>query len=190
MKDALNNPSNLKDPSKEIEEDKSKITPRIKNINENKLKNLEARFLGPSSNGNLPYEYDLIQDLNFQFIKSTNSQNENFKNFENENKDKEINYNLDSIKSLKSNKNNDNSARKKCLAIKAEKMTKIVGNKNSVDFLSTKRNRSNNNNTINSDVNNNINTNMNFNSNGSSNLVVESKIDFFNFQGFLNLKFF
>jgi hypothetical protein len=53
------------------EEKLSSIKLKLPNINENKLKNLEARFLGPSSNGNLPYEFDLIPDLNYEFMKSS-----------------------------------------------------------------------------------------------------------------------
>lgn len=47
------------------------IKTKIPNVDENKLKNLEARFAGPSSNGNLPIEFDTIGNVEIEFIKSS-----------------------------------------------------------------------------------------------------------------------
>ena len=47
------------------------IKTKLPNVDENKLKSLEARFLGPSANGNLPYEFESIVDVDFDFIKSS-----------------------------------------------------------------------------------------------------------------------
>ena len=83
MKDAANNSTNLNDSNNNKEfkndaENLSSIKLKLPNINEKKLKRLEARFLGPSSNGNLPYEFDLIPDLNYEFMKSSNYKNKKF----------------------------------------------------------------------------------------------------------------
>lgn len=56
MKDAANfNSSNLENKLLSIKN-------KLPNVDENKLKSLEARFRGPSANGNLPYEFELISN--------------------------------------------------------------------------------------------------------------------------------
>ncbi len=54
-----------------LENKLSIIKTKLPNIDENKLKSLEARFSGPSANGNLPYEYESINDIDFDYIKSS-----------------------------------------------------------------------------------------------------------------------
>lgn len=65
----MNDAANLS--NTKLEDKLSIIKTKLPNVDENKLKSLEARFLGPSSNGNLPYEFESIVDVNFDYIKSS-----------------------------------------------------------------------------------------------------------------------
>ncbi len=47
------------------------IKNKIGTIDEVRLKNLEARFIGPSSNGNLPSQYESLMDLDVDILKSS-----------------------------------------------------------------------------------------------------------------------
>jgi hypothetical protein len=47
------------------------IKNKIGNIDETRLKNLEARFIGPSANGNLPSQYESLLDLDVEVLKSS-----------------------------------------------------------------------------------------------------------------------
>ena len=50
----------------------TKLKPRIQNSDENKIKSLEARFVGPSSNGNMPSEIiNPLVDIGVDQIKSS-----------------------------------------------------------------------------------------------------------------------
>jgi len=66
----MNDAANISNPK--LENKLSIIKTKIPNVDENKLKNLEARFLGPSANGNLPCEYESAVDADFDFIRSSN----------------------------------------------------------------------------------------------------------------------
>lgn len=57
--------------SSKLENKLSSIKSKLPNAHENKLKSLEARFMGPSANGSLPYEYELINDMDYDYIKSS-----------------------------------------------------------------------------------------------------------------------
>ena len=41
-------------------------------FDENKLKQLEARFIGPSSDGNLPVDFQPLMDFDLEQIKTSN----------------------------------------------------------------------------------------------------------------------
>lgn len=43
----------------------------LSKIDENKLKQLEARIIGPSSDGNLPVEFHPLVDVDVEHIKSS-----------------------------------------------------------------------------------------------------------------------
>lgn len=66
----MNDAANLS--NTKLEDKFSIIKNKLPNVDENKLKSLEARFLGPSANGNLPYEFESIVDVDFDYIKSSN----------------------------------------------------------------------------------------------------------------------
>ena len=44
---------------------------KIPNLDENKLKSLEARLIGPSSDGNMPAEYEPLMEIDVEQIKSS-----------------------------------------------------------------------------------------------------------------------
>ena len=71
----MNDAANLS--NSKLDNKLSIIKNKLPNVDENKLKNLEARFLGPSSNGNLPYEYESIVDVDLDYIKSSKNLNKN-----------------------------------------------------------------------------------------------------------------
>jgi len=75
----MNDAANLS--NSKLENKLSIIKTKLPNVDENKLKSLEARFLGPSANGNLPYEFESIVDVDFDYIKT--SKNSNFYGFSN-----------------------------------------------------------------------------------------------------------
>lgn len=66
----MNDAANLS--NTKLEDKLSIIKTKLPNVDENKLKSLEARFLGPSANGNLPYEFEPIVEVDFDYIKSSN----------------------------------------------------------------------------------------------------------------------
>ena len=47
------------------------IKNKIGTIDEVRLKNLEARFIGPSSNGNLPAQYEPLLDIDVDILKTS-----------------------------------------------------------------------------------------------------------------------
>ncbi len=57
--------------SAKLENKLSSIKSKLPFVHENKLKNLEARFMGPSANGSLPCEYELISEMDYDYIKSS-----------------------------------------------------------------------------------------------------------------------
>ena len=65
----MNDAANLS--NTKLDDKLSIIRTKLPNVDENKLKSLEARFSGPSANGNLPYEFESIVDVNFDYIKSS-----------------------------------------------------------------------------------------------------------------------
>ncbi len=71
----MNDAANLS--NSKLEDKLSIIKTKLPKVDENKLKSLEARFLGPSANGNLPYEFESIDDIDFDYIKSS-KENSNF----------------------------------------------------------------------------------------------------------------
>ena len=48
------------------------IKNKIPNLDENKLKSLEARLIGPSSDGNMPVEFEPLMEIDVEQIKSSN----------------------------------------------------------------------------------------------------------------------
>jgi hypothetical protein len=48
------------------------IKNKIGTFDEVRLKNLEARFIGPSSNGNLPAQYEPLLDIDVDILKTSN----------------------------------------------------------------------------------------------------------------------
>jgi hypothetical protein len=165
------------------------------NIDEHKLKSLEARITGPSSTGNLPTQCEKLIEMDLELLKSSNIINIYIKGFSNKS---EVNTVINELSQkellLKEEKdhshnniiitnNNEegesnksiftSSGKKKNIARKAEKKTKIVGNVQ-IDFLSTKRNRNENSQGINKD---NL-LNINENSNQSNNNDTVNNIEF------------
>ncbi len=53
------------------------IKTKIPNLDENKLKSLEARFIGPSSNGTMPIQYEPLIDIDVELLKSSKNINDN-----------------------------------------------------------------------------------------------------------------
>ncbi len=47
------------------------IKSKIPNIDENKIKSLEARLIGPSSDGNMPVEFEPLMEIDMEQIKSS-----------------------------------------------------------------------------------------------------------------------
>jgi hypothetical protein len=48
------------------------IKNKIPNLDENKLKSLELRLIGPSSDGNMPAEFEPLIEIDVEHIKSSN----------------------------------------------------------------------------------------------------------------------
>jgi hypothetical protein len=51
------------------------IKTKIPNLDENKLKSLEARLIGPSSDGNMPAEFEPLMEIDVDHIKSSKLKN-------------------------------------------------------------------------------------------------------------------
>jgi hypothetical protein len=128
------------------------IKTKIGNVDETKLKNLEARLIGPNSHGNLPVRLEHPVELDLTILNSSNltltleisnrSENNTLNDIQRDVILAGASIHLEPMNN-NSNKSMSNSVRKKNTPLKAQNKTKSSANGNiTINYLSTKRNRS------------------------------------------------